>query len=77
MLPDLYVAWSDDPEMNITVHMSMNAYSNGTVSGKGKSRYNVLNIKFSKIDIVHRLHICGLIGLKDGWQDVNSSGHFN
>ena len=40
--------------LNIVVHMSMNAYSDGTVSGKGKSRYNALNIKVM-IDIVHRL----------------------
>ena len=26
----LYVAWSDDPNLNIAVHMSMNAYSDGT-----------------------------------------------
>ena len=50
--------------------MSRNAYSDGTVSGKGKSRYNALNIKVSTIDIVHRLHISGLIGLRDGWQEV-------
>ena len=55
VLLDLYVAWSDDPNLNIAVHMSMNAYSDGTVSGKGKSRYNALNIKVSTIDIVHSL----------------------
>ena len=75
VLLDLYVAWSDDPNLNIAVHMSMNAYSDGTVSGKGKSRYNALNIKVSTIDIVHRLHISGLIGLRDGWQDVTGKGY--
>ena len=69
VLLDLYVAWSDDPDLNIAVYMSRNAYSDGTVSGKGKSRYNALNIKVSTIDVVHRLHISGLIGLKGGWQD--------
>ena len=63
VLLDLYVAWSDDPDLNIAVHMSMNAYSDGTVSGKGKSRYNALNIKVSTIDVVHLLHASGLIGL--------------
>ena len=74
VLLDLYVAWSDDPNLNIAVYMSRNAYSDGTVSGKGKSRYNALNIKVSTIDIVHRLHISGLIGLRDGWQDVTGKG---
>ncbi len=75
VLLDLYVAWSDDPSLNIAVYMSRNAYSDGTVSGKGKSRYNALNIKVSTIDIVHRLHISGLIGLRDGWQDVTGKGY--
>ena len=75
VLLDLYVAWSDDPDLNIAVHMSKNAYSDGTVSGKGKSRYNALNIKVSTIDVVHRLHISGLIGLRDGWQDVTGKGY--
>ncbi len=75
VLLDLYVAWSDDPSLNIAVHMSMNAYSDGIVSGKGKSRYNALNIKVSTIDIVHRLHISGLIGLRYGWQDVTGKGY--
>ena len=74
VLLDLYVAWSDDPHLNIDVHMSSNAYSDGTVSGKGQSRYNALNIKVSTIDVVHRLHICGLIGLRDGWRDVTGKG---
>ena len=37
VLLDLYVAWSDDPSLNMAVYMSRNAYSDGTVSGKGKS----------------------------------------
>ena len=75
VLLDLYVAWSDDPSLNIAVYMSRNAYSDGTVSGKGKSRYNALNIKVSTIDIVHRLHITGLIGLKEGWQDPEDKSY--
>ena len=74
MLLDLYVAWSNDPSLNIAVYMSRNAYSDETVRSKGKSRYNALNIKVSTIDIVNRLHICGLIGLRDGWQDVTGKG---
>ncbi len=69
VLLDLYVAWLDDPELCIAVHMAPAAYSNGLVSSKGKSRYNELNIKVSTIDIVHRLDRAGLIGLKLGWRD--------
>tara|TARA_A100001015_G_scaffold14377_1_gene16809 strand:- start:1083 stop:2582 length:1500 start_codon:yes stop_codon:yes gene_type:complete len=75
VLLDLYVAWSDDPNLNIAVHMSMNAYSDGTVSSKGKSRYNALHIKVSTIDVVHLLHITGLIGLKEGWQDPDGKSY--
>ena len=75
VLLDLYVAWSDDPDLNIAVHMSPNAYSDGSVSGKGKSRYNALNIKVSTIDVVHLLHITGLIGLKEGWQDPDGKSY--
>ena len=69
ILLDLYVAWLNDPELNISVHMSPSAYSDGTLFTKGKSRYNELNIKVNTIDIVHRLASAGLIGMKDGWQD--------
>jgi hypothetical protein len=50
------VAWLDKPDLNIAVHMTTAAYSDGTVFNKGKSRYNELNIKVSAIEIVHRLH---------------------
>ena len=75
VLLDLYVVWSDDPDLNIAVHMSPNAYSDGTVSSKGKSRYNALHIKVSTIDVVHLLHITGLIGLKEGWQDPDGKSY--
>ena len=52
VLLDLYVAWLNDPDLNIAVHMSPAAYSNGTVFSSGKSRYNELNIKVSTIDIL-------------------------
>ena len=67
ILLDLYVAWLNDLDLNIAVHMSPAAYSNGTVFSSGKCRYNELNIRVSTIDIVHRLHEAELIGLKDGW----------
>ena len=74
VLLDLYVAWLNDPELNIAVHMTQSAYSNGTVFSSGKSRYNELNIKGSTIEIVHRLHEADLIGLKRGWQDAGGKG---
>ena len=37
VLLDLFVAWSDDPELNIGVHMHEGAYSDGTIFNKGKS----------------------------------------
>ncbi len=74
VLLDLYVAWLNDPDLNIAVHMSPAAYSNGAVFSSGKSRYNELNVKVSTIDIVHRLDEAGLIGRKDGWQDSGGKG---
>jgi hypothetical protein len=74
VLLDLYVVWVDDPAMNIAVHMSQASYSNGTVSNKGNSRYNKLNIKGSTIKVVHKLDKVGLIGLQPGWQDMGGRG---
>ena len=74
VLLDLYVAWLNDPDLNIAVHMTQSAYSDGTVFNKGKSRYNELNIKVSTIDIVHRLRDARLIGYKEGWQDAGGRG---
>ena len=68
VLLDLYIAWLEDPELNIAVHMRPSAYSNGTIFSRGKSRYNELNIKVSTIEIVHRLHSCGLIGFHKGFE---------
>ena len=69
VLLDLYIGWLNDPDLNIAVHMTDGAYSDGTVftfeKGK-KSRYNELNIKVSTISIVHRLRDKGLIGFKKG-----------
>ena len=68
ILLDLYVAWLNDPELNIAVHMTEEAYSNGTVFNKGKSRYNELNIKVSTVKVIHRLRDAGLIGFKRGFE---------
>ena len=68
VLLDLYVAWLNDPDLNIAVHMTTGAYSDGTVFNKGKSRYNELNIKVSTIEIVHRLLEAELIGFKKGFE---------
>jgi hypothetical protein len=69
VLLDLYVGWLNDSNLNIAVHMTEGAYSDGPVftfkKGK-KSRYNELNIKVSAISIVHRLRDNGLIGFKKG-----------
>ena len=35
VLLDLYLAWFDDPDLNIALHMSQSAYSNGKVFNKG------------------------------------------
>ncbi|MDA7561894.1 hypothetical protein N8860_09120 [Alphaproteobacteria bacterium] len=68
VLLDLYVAWLNDPDLNIAVHMTTGAYSDGTVFNKGKSRYNELNIKVSTIEIIHRLHEADLIGFQKGFE---------
>ena len=68
VLLDLYVAWNDDPNLNIAVHMHEGAYSNGTIFNKGKSRYNELNIKVTTIKIVHILRELGFIGFKGGYE---------
>ena len=68
ILLDLYVAWLNDPELNIAVHMTEEAYSNGTVFNKGKSRYNELHLKGSIRNIIHRLQDAGLIGRKKGYE---------
>ena len=68
VLLDLYVAWNDDPNLNIAVHMHEGAYSNGTVFNKGKSRYNELNIKVTTVKIVHILRELDFIGFKGGYE---------
>ena len=68
VLLDLYVAWLNDPDLNIAVHMTTGAYSDGTVFNKGKSRYNELHLKGSIRNIIHRLQDAGLIGRKKGYE---------
>ena len=38
VLLDLYVAWLNDPELNIAVHMTQSAYSDGTIFCTKKGR---------------------------------------
>ena len=68
VLLDLFIAWTDDPELNIGVHMHESAYSDGTIFSKGKSRYNELNIKVTTIKVVHRLRDLSFIGFKQGYE---------
>ncbi|MDA0764618.1 MAG: hypothetical protein O3A39_09290 [Proteobacteria bacterium] len=68
ILLDLFIAWIDDPELNIGVHMHEGAYSDGKIFNKGKSRYNELNIKVSTIKVIHRLRDLGFIGFKEGYE---------
>ena len=74
VLLDLYVAWIDDPNLCIGVHMSPNAYSDGTVFSKGKSRYNELHIKDTIIQVIHRLKDVGLVGFKEGYEGSSDYG---
>ena len=66
VLIDLYVAWVTDPNLNISVNMRKETYSNGIAVDQG--RYNVLNIKASTIKVIHRLIEVDLIGFKKGIQ---------
>lgn len=66
VLIDLYVAWVTDPNLNISVNMRKETYSNGVAVDQG--RYNVLNIKASTINVIHRLIEVDLIGFKKGIQ---------
>jgi len=68
LLLDLFIAWSDDPELCLSVHMTEAAYNNGQVFWKGKSIYNEQNIKGSIIKLIHRLRDAGLVGFKEGYE---------
>ena len=59
LILDLFVAWKVDPNLSIGVHMSNSGYRAG-------SRYNALHISPVIIDLVHRAHEVGLIGLWRG-----------
>ncbi len=56
---DLYVAWLDDPELSIGVHMSPNVW-------KTNSRYNALHLSKKIIPIINALHEGGLIDMAKG-----------
>lgn len=59
LLLDLYLAWTNAPDLNLSVHMTNSGYRAG-------SRYNALNISAVMIELVHRAHEVGLIGLWKG-----------
>jgi hypothetical protein len=64
VLLDLYVAWLEDPDLCIAVHMTRDYYSKGF--GTNTSRYNELNISAKTINVVTTLKDNGLIGCKRG-----------
>jgi hypothetical protein len=64
VLLDLYVAWLEDPDLCIAVHMTRDYYSKGF--GTNTSRYNELNISAKTINVVTTLKDNGLIGYKRG-----------
>ncbi|MBN8190428.1 hypothetical protein JF540_27765, partial [Salipiger thiooxidans] len=57
---DLYVAWTEDPELSIGVHMSRNEYKAG-------SRYNAIHVSSRMIDVIKVLKEVGLIDLAPGF----------
>jgi hypothetical protein len=62
VLLDLYVAWSNDPDLKIAYSRSPNAY-------RADSRYNALHISRTTIQTVDRLREVGLIHHHDGFHD--------
>lgn len=65
VLLDLYVAWTEDPALKISIHKSPNAY-------KAKSRYNELHISRTTIDVIDILRGAGLILEATGFHDPSS-----
>ncbi len=59
LILDLYVAWLDDPELNIGVSMSPNTW-------KTNSRYNALHLSKSMIPIIKALRIARLLDFAQG-----------
>ena len=72
VLLDLFIAWFNDPDLNISVPMSKNSYNNSKISSRGKIRYNELVIKDTILPIVRRLQDIGFIGFKKGWIDATT-----
>lgn len=62
VLLDLYVAWTEDPELKIAFSRNANDYYVGTI-------YNELNISRRTIGIVDRLVEVGLVDLAKGFMD--------
>ena len=59
---DLFVAWLDDPSLNIAIHRDVNCYEFG-------SRYNALHISKLTITIVDKLVEVGLVAQAIGFLD--------
>ena len=77
VLLDLYVAWLEDPELCLAIHMTRDHYSKNF--GTNTSRYNELNISAKTIGVVKTLKENGLIGFKEGFerQEGFSSGRIS
>ena len=60
VLLDLYLAWCDDPKLNLSLSRDVNAY-------KPKSRYNAIHISKKTIEVVDRLIEAGLIHWAKGF----------
>jgi len=77
ILLDLYVAWLEDPELCLAIHMTRDHYSKNF--GTNTSRYNELNISAKTIGVVKTLKENGLIGFKEGFerQEGFSSGRIS
>ncbi|MDA8983461.1 hypothetical protein N9H20_03415 [Planktomarina temperata] len=77
VLLDLYVAWLDDPDLCLAIHMTRDHYSKNF--GTNTSRYNELNISAKTIGVVKTLKENGLIGFKEGFerQEGFSSGRIS
>ena len=77
VLLDLYVAWLEDPDLCLAIHMTRDHYSKNF--GTNASRYNELNISAKTIGVVKTLRENGLIGFKEGFerQEGFSSGRIS
>lgn len=59
LLLDLYVAWIEDPELSIGVHLNSSEW-------RTNSRYNALHLSKIIVEYVHHLAELGLIDISKG-----------